>query len=251
MSVRIMFYFFVIVSQINMIPGSSAFATELDYKEEYILYVSKDVKTSEIKDRIEIRVTKKGAHFNWFEKRELLNGDTHTFRIDFQKETLIPVSYTRVIKTKDATEHIKLHINKDKIQAEITDSKGDVTKHSIEKPNGTFIIEPFFKRYLALQAGKGVTSGKCPIVTLLNGKLMNFNFEWEIAGQEKITTPAGPFDCFKVKVAPSNWFIKSIIASSEAWFDSTGTHKVVCSLGKRSRFDDVGLTELVEYKLIP
>ncbi len=248
---KVFFYFFVIISQINMVSSSSALATELDYKEEYILYLTKDAKTSEKKGLIEIRITKKGAHFNWFEKREQKNGNIQTFDVVFEKETLLPVSYARVTKTKESSEQINLHINGEKIQAEITDSKGNVTKQSIEKPEGTFVIEPFLKKYLALQMGKGIKSGSFQMITLVSGKLLNFNIKWETTGREEIKTPAGTFNCIKVKAGPSNWFVKSVLSSSEVWFDSTGTYKVVYSLGKRSRFDDVGITELEEYKFVP
>ena len=224
-------------------------AAQPSFVEEHARYVSKDSETKEIKDYLEIRIEKKGDQYHWFEKRELINGDLDTFNVNFDINTLIPTSYVREMKTGDTKKAVKLSVTQKNITAEITDGDGKVVTQSIDLPGEAFVIEPFLKKYISSQAGKGLKSGSCLMITLVQGKLKSFSIGWEVEEQEKITTKAGTFDCFKIKAGPSGWFMKKMVPPSITWYDASGTHKMIQNKGKRTRFDKEKIMELTEYSL--
>ncbi len=86
------------------------------------------------------------------------------------------------------------------------------------------------------------------MVTLVEEKFMDFGVNWKSLGKDKLTTDAGVFECFKLRIGPSSVFVRLVAPSGISWFDSSGTHKIVRFQGKQKRFDKERITDLVEYR---
>ncbi len=220
-----------------------------DPYEEFILFAVQDAETREVKENIEIRVTKEGEdHCRWIENRVKVNGDRDDFDVVFERDTLKPVTYRRIIKTGHTTRTIRLAIGEKKIAADITDSGGNEEKQSIDLPEHGFIIEPFLKKHIALQVGIEKKAGSFTMVTFIRDKLTDFGIEWEVLERETVTTKKGDFDCQKLKIGSTSWVVRAFAPPGTTWFDTAGTNKVVRSRGQRTRFDDETITDLVDYR---
>jgi len=232
----------------STLSGSVAFAGDLE--EERLLIVSKDAKTQAVKGHTEILITKKEALYHWHERRTLKNGGADTIEILFEKDTLMPVTYDRVISNKDRKTLVNVRVEIDRILVDVNDSREGMKEQSLPLPKGEFVIEPFAKQHLANQVGKGLDSGSFRMVVFVGNKFLSFDINWKSLGREKVTTAAGTFDCMKIKTEPSSWMIRAVVPTSSNWFDLSGTNKVVRSQGKHKRFTDEEIIDLVGYDLI-
>lgn len=130
----------------------------------------------------------------------------------------------------------------------VSEFKNKVSKKDIEHPSDGYngITLPFYLRGFPFGKQKEVE----PQITVpvLPGKPLWVWSMWgskvKFIGEEKVTVPAGTFNCYKLEVSAGNWVIKRVTSKYYFWFMKEPPYRFVRFQDK----DGDNITELLEIK---
>jgi len=193
-------------------------------------------------------IRRKGDRAVLIEDRDMAEGIRQVFTVELNPDTLIPYSWKKEHTEDGKTTRYEIDFFKDHLEARIFHGEGKPKVKTVARPGTPFSIEPLMKFFLAKRIESGKAAGKFQMVVLTDSFFKAFEVKALDLGVERITVPAGTFQCRKLKVKSLSSVLNALMPPGDMYFDLEGTHPFVMGTGKAHRLAPEMRTELVSYE---